>query len=461
MSGYAFPKPSGEGRVVALTLGQKAGWGLADMGIVVFVVVKQLLVLVFLTSFLGVPVGIAGMVTTSVLIFDMMTDPLVGHFSDRTHSRFGRRAPWMAVGAVVMVAGMWGLFYFPDGKSLPEDIMIVIGCFGLATIGFTMVAIPYGAQAGEITQDPRERSAMTGWRMGFASIGILIGGALVPGLAANMGYAMAAAMVSPLIVGAIWLSLFATRNAPRLAQETPVALKDAYTLVFGNRAFMALVALYGVMTLAIALITAGLPFAAIYLIVDAGNNTLSGAAEALTTLSLMFAAFVVGSIISQVFWVGLSHKIGKLRALQSGLALYILLLWALYLVLPSVNVTIMAGMFVLAGFANGSYQQIPWAIYPDLMDVTRAETGAAIEGAFSAVWLFGQKLANALAPLVLGLLLDAAGWLETTAGATDQVPSAVSMLHVAITLIPAGILVVSLLGLGLVYRPLAQAVLGK
>ena len=98
---------------MALSMSQKAGWGLADMGVVVFVVVKQLLVLNFLTSFLGVPVGIAGMVTTAVLVFDMLTDPLVGYLSDRTQSRWGRRSPWMAVGAVIMAAGMIGLFAVP------------------------------------------------------------------------------------------------------------------------------------------------------------------------------------------------------------------------------------------------------------------------------------------------------------------------------------------------------------
>ena len=49
-----------------LSLAQKAGWGLADMGIVVFVIVKQLLVLSFLTNYLGIPVGIAGALTTAV-----------------------------------------------------------------------------------------------------------------------------------------------------------------------------------------------------------------------------------------------------------------------------------------------------------------------------------------------------------------------------------------------------------
>ena len=385
---------------MALSLGQKAGWGLADMGIVVFVVVKQLLILTYLTAFLGVPVGIAGFVTTAVLIFDMVTDPLIGYLSDRTQSRYGRRAPWMFIGVLVMSAGMVGLFSVPVGVAMSASLTWVIALFGLATIGFTMVAIPYGAQSGEITQDPKERSAMTGWRMAFASIGILIGGAVIPGLAASMGYAMAALLVTPLMVGAVWLSLWSTRKAPRNEKAAQVNLAGMFGLVFANKAFMVLVVLYGVMTLAIAMITAGLPFAALYLIIDSGDTMLSGAAAALTTLSLMFAAFVIGSILSQAVWVLLSNRLGKVGALVIGLLLYVVLLYALNTSLPSVNVTAIAGMFVLAGMTNGAYQQIPWAMYPDLMDVTRRTSGVAIEGAFSAVWLFGQKLANAAAPAV-------------------------------------------------------------
>ena len=444
---------------MALTLGQKAGWGLADMGIVVFVIVKQLLILTYLTTVLGVPVGIAGFVTTAVLVFDMVTDPVIGYLSDRTQSRFGRRAPWMFIGVVVMAAGMVGLFATPAGMDMSGNLAWVVGFFVIATIGFTMVAIPYGAQSGEITQDPKERSTMTGFRMAFASIGILIGGALIPGLAGAMGYAMAAMVVTPLMVGAVWISLWATRKAPRIEEAATVNLSGMFGLVFANKAFVALVLIYGVMTLAIAMITAGLPFAALYLISDSGDTALSGAAAALTTLSLMFAAFVVGSILSQAIWVLLSHRLGKVGALILGLSLYVVLLYALYTMLPSVNVTVIAGMFVLAGMTNGSYQQIPWAIYPDLMDVTRRESGVAIEGAFSAIWLFGQKLANAVAPAVLGVTLAAAGWQETTDVVVPQTDTALGALQLSITLIPAGILLVAIIGLTVIYRPMARRAL--
>jgi GPH family glycoside/pentoside/hexuronide:cation symporter len=91
-------------------------------------------------------------------------------------------------------------------------------------------------------------------------------------------------------------------------------------------------------------------------------------------------------------------------------------------------------------------------MYPDLMDVTRKATGEAIEGAFSAIWLFGQKAANALAPLILGAILGSYGWQETTEGKIDQLPEAISALHVSITLLPAAVLGLAIVGLVLVYR---------
>ena len=432
-----------------LSVAQKAGWGLADMGIVVFVIVKQLLVLSFLTNYLNVPVGIAGLLTTSVLIFDIITDPIVGYLSDRTHSRWGRRVPWMVIGALILSGGIIGLFGVPQSLSLSGTIIWVGGFFALATVGFTMVAIPYGATAGEMTQDPKERSTMMGFRMAFASLGILLGGAVIPQLAGGTreGHFIAAIYVAPIIILSIWGSLWSTRTAPRILSPSARGFMSTWLLVFKNKPFVILVCLYGIMTLAIALITAGLPFAAIYLIFDSGNSLLSPASSALGILSLLFACFVFGSILSQAFWVWMSARLGKVGALIFGLVIYIILLIAIFVNLPSVDIMLMAILFVVAGMTNGAYQQIPWAIYPDLMDITRSESGDAIEGAFSAIWLFGQKVANAIAPLILSLILALFGWRESGEGFTDQVPEALRALQNSITILPAFILALAILGL--------------
>ena len=440
---------------MSLSLGQKAGWGLADMGIVVFVIVKQLLILAFMNSFLGIPIALAGAVTTAVLIFDIITDPIIGYFSDKTVSRFGRRAPWMLVGAVVLALAMIGLFAVPENFTTSASLIWVIVFFLISTLGFTMVSIPYGAMAGEMTLDKKERSSMTAWRMAFASLGILVGGALIPILAGDTksGYTFAAICVAPLIILSIWFSVFFTRNAPRTLVPSQQNFLHILKLVLANRAFVTLVILYGIMTLAIALITAGLPFAAMYLIMDDGNSLLSGVAKGLGTLSLMFAAFVIGSIISQALWVKLSNLYGKVAAQLIGILCYIALLIFIFFSLPNYNVTLIAGLFILAGMTNGSYQQIPWALYPDLMDVTREKSGESIEGAFSAVWLFGQKVANAVSPLILGFILSLYGWKETTEGITQQTDAALNTLQTSITLIPAAILGLAGIFLFSIYLP--------
>ncbi|MEL7345473.1 MAG: MFS transporter [Pseudomonadota bacterium] len=436
---------------MALTTRQKAGWGLADMGIVTFVVVKQLLVLAFLTTYLGVPIALAGALTTGILVFDILTDPVIGYLSDRTPGRFGRRAPWMAVGALVMAGGTIGLFAAPGAE---RPLLWVGGFFILATFGFTMTAIPYGAMAGEITQDPKERSAITGWRMAFASIGILVGGAAVPAIAGNTaeGHLTAALVVAPLIIGTVWISLYLTRQAPKIMDPAREGLAGSLRLVFSNRAFVTLFLLYGVMTLAVAILTAGLPFAALYLVTYPQTDPLAGPAGALGTMSILFAGFVIGALISQVLWVLLSGAIGKLWALITGLSLYVILLIVMFTILPATSLAFMAGMFVLAGMTNGAYQQIPWAIYPDLMDITRKQSGAAIEGAFSAVWLFGQKVANAIAPGLVGIILGVFGWQEGTGRLVMQSETALGALRVVMSLLPAAILLVAILGLLTVYR---------
>ena len=440
---------------MSLSIGQKAGWGLADMGIVVFVIVKQLLILAFMNSFLGIPIAIAGAVTTAVLVFDIISDPIIGYFSDKTVSRFGRRAPWMLIGSVVLALAMIGLFAVPESFNINASLIWVIIFFLISTLGFTMVSIPYGAMAGEMTLDKKERSSMTAWRMAFASLGILIGGALIPILAGDTrsGYTFATICIAPLIILSIWFSVFFTRKTPRTLVPSQQNFSYILRLVLSNRAFITLVILYGIMTLAIALITAVLPFAAMYLILDDGNSLLSGVAKGLGTLSLMFAAFVLGSIISQTMWVKLSNLYGKVAAQIIGIICYIALLIFIFFSLPNYNVTLIAGLFILAGMTNGSYQQIPWALYPDLMDVTREETGESIEGAFSAVWLFGQKVANAISPLVLWFILSMYGWKETTEGITKQSDAALDTLQTSITLIPAAILGVAGILLVSIYLP--------
>ena len=57
-------------------------------------------VLFVYSSVLGLPAWMAGLALNLVLIADAITDPLVGYYSDRTRSKFGRRHPFMYAAAL-------------------------------------------------------------------------------------------------------------------------------------------------------------------------------------------------------------------------------------------------------------------------------------------------------------------------------------------------------------------------
>ena len=65
-------------------------------------------------------------------------------------------------------------------------------------------------------------------------------------------------------------------------------------------------------------------------------------------------------------------------------------------------------------------------------------SGEAIEGAFSAVWLFGQKVANAFAPGLVGIILGVFGWQASTGEVVAQSDAALGALRIVMSLLPAG-----------------------
>ena len=100
-------------------------------------------------------------------ITDVITDPLIGYLSDRTKSKFGRRKPWMAVGAIVMMTAAFLLFNPKEGVT--NSYLLIWSM--LLWLGWTMINIPYYAWGAELSENYDERTRITGWRQVFAYAG--------------------------------------------------------------------------------------------------------------------------------------------------------------------------------------------------------------------------------------------------------------------------------------------------
>ena len=123
----------------------------------------------FYASDVGVPLALVGTIMIAVRVFDVVTDPLMGYLSDRTETRFGRRKPWVAMSAPLLMIAIYALF-LPGEDAGSVHFLVWSMVLSLAT---TVMLIPYYAWGAELTTDYHERSRVTGARAMAGVVGSL------------------------------------------------------------------------------------------------------------------------------------------------------------------------------------------------------------------------------------------------------------------------------------------------
>ncbi len=106
--------------------------------------------------------------------WDYINDPLIGFFTDRVRSRWGRRRPFLLFGFIpfgLMFAMMW---YRPPTDSQFMLCAYYAVAYFLFDTSYTFVTMPYVALTPELTQDYDERTSLTTFRMAFSIIGSLV-----------------------------------------------------------------------------------------------------------------------------------------------------------------------------------------------------------------------------------------------------------------------------------------------
>ena len=131
-------------------------------------------ILIFYSQVLGVSAPLVGLALMIALIFDAISDPLVGYWSDNARTRFGRRHPFMYAAAIPVAIAFYFVWNPPAGLSgnalFPYLVVISIVVRTL----ITFYEVPSSALAAELTDDYDERTSFMSYRYFFAWIGGLI-----------------------------------------------------------------------------------------------------------------------------------------------------------------------------------------------------------------------------------------------------------------------------------------------
>ncbi|WP_175416243.1 MFS transporter [Aggregatimonas sangjinii] len=124
--------------------------------------------MLFYTQVIGLDATLAGLAISISIFWDAITDPIMGHISDNTRSRWGKRHPYMLLGGILSLFFFTLLWLVPDGMESEYAIFAWLMGFNLLMrTGMTIFLVPYNALGFEICTDYDGRSKIQGVRFAF------------------------------------------------------------------------------------------------------------------------------------------------------------------------------------------------------------------------------------------------------------------------------------------------------
>lgn len=152
----------------------KIFFGLGATAESVFLYTFGFLAMLYYNQVLGLPATLAGLGPTLALVFDAITDPLMGSWSDRFRSKkWGRRHPFMLAAPIPVTLSFLAIFNPPDDLSQTELFIWLIVFSVLMRSCMTLYFVPHLALGGEMSKDYHERSSI----MSYNNFGGYIGAA--------------------------------------------------------------------------------------------------------------------------------------------------------------------------------------------------------------------------------------------------------------------------------------------
>jgi Na+/melibiose symporter-like transporter len=123
---------------------------------------------------LGLSGSLAGMAALLALVVDAVTDPMVGQWSDRFHSRWGRRHPFMLAGAIPFGLAIVALFSPPESLSGMGLFWWMLGGAITVRLMLTLFFVPHLSLGAELATDYHGRTSLIGYRVFFTYAGIFL-----------------------------------------------------------------------------------------------------------------------------------------------------------------------------------------------------------------------------------------------------------------------------------------------
>ncbi len=403
---------------MVLGKGTRAGYGAAEFGISGGELLLQLYLIEFYIRAVGLSPLLAGPAIALAILWDAVTDPIMGGVVDRTSTRWGRFAPFLFSGGLLFGLGLALLFNPPTFPGQLPAAAYLLFVYIVVNTGLTILGVPHIAMGGALSPDTHERTELYGWRLVFGTCGVFAG-ILFPLLAARMlgadvetsaglfeSRGLGAVFMGCGVVAAAWVTVLATwkrslhLNVPVQAFRWSDLVRSARR-VLANRIFM--------------------PFFIAFLLVAIGRamNATLALPYYKDTLDLpeaviqgpILGVFALCIVLSVPAWVAIGRRYGKTQPAFLAMLSLGLITALVYPLLPPGSAVGPVAVAVVGGFAVGAIILVE-SLVTDIADEDSLRSGENSEGIYFGFWRMGQKVARSVTLALTGLLLATIGYRE-------------------------------------------------
>jgi Na+/melibiose symporter-like transporter len=369
----------------------------------------------------GVGMGISplwiGIAQSASRVVEIVTDPIIGNMTDQTKSRWGRRRPWIFVGAILMSIFFTSVWFTPrpEGDSYWPIVYMIIFT-SLFYSAFTLWNIPYSGLGLELETDYNERTKLMIFRVVPSFIvGIAISSLYKLTLMKDVWggdeiigarYVCSIIAVLMLITGII-PAIFCKERFGQPSQHDKLSMWRSMALTFKDKPFLLLIGSAFFVFVGLFFMIPLLTYISLY-------HSCQGSKDLMATVGMYTGFIQAGTQILSMFVIGYVGKFfDKKVVLISGLTIGIIgyiSSWFLFTpgnpyltIIPPVIINIgLCACWVL----NGSFNC-------DICDYDELKTGRRREGMYSAVFAFLTKLAIAFVMSVSSWVLVELGFSGT------------------------------------------------
>lgn len=385
----------------------------------------------FYLRVLGLPPEIVGGVWSIFGLWNAVNDPLMGQLTDRTHSRWGRRIPYLLFGALPLGLSFILLWTVPTGNVWVTALYFLATVFIFDTL-LTLLTVAYNALFTEATKDVRQRSALSALREFAAVIALLLAFILAPILSRSVGFVMMGVIVGFLAALGYFIAAFSTREDPSHMEREVIGIWDSLKLSLQSIPFRWYLGANLMKEAVFLLLAATLPFWVEFALGIRGPGDIFGMRLSAgdQEAALLAAPFLL-ALPLLVVWRAITPGLGTRRAWMLANVLFIPGLVVMWLA-RDFQTGLLGTVLISPGLAG--YMMLPIVLLSAVIEDDAQRTQVRREGMFFGINGAVVKLSFTAQGLLYALVFRVTGWVS---GADTQTEAAIGGIRFLMAGLPA------------------------